>query len=370
MLSALFFPGSVAAQEDGQQQPLSFSLGTVVSVQSQEKVASDPDYFIQTLLVKKNSSETPVETVLGSEYQPIPEPQLLGPGRSVILAEQQLADGSTQVVLYDVFRLSTVLWLSLVFVVVVLVVGKLQGLGAFGGLILSIVVLLYYVVPQILSGANPVLVSMVGAVVIGTASLYIAHGWNSKSHIALLSLLMALTAVATLSTTAVYAAHLVGLGSEEAAFLQYGSTASINLQGLLLGGILLGALGVLDDVTVAQVSIVFQLKLAKKEADWAELYTRGLAVGKDHVASLVNTLVLAYVGANLPLFVLFVSNTAVPSWVTLNSEIIVEEIIRTLSGSIGLVLAVPITTALAAYWVNRISYKTLQKEVGEHVHTH
>jgi uncharacterized membrane protein len=152
---------------------------------------------------------------------------------------------------------------------------------------------------------------------------------------------------------AVKAAQLVGLGSEEAYFLQFTDTARINLQGLLLGGILLGALGVLDDITVSQVSIVYELFDAKKNISWLELYERGLAVGKDHVASLVNTLVLAYAGANLPLFLLLVLNTQTPTWVSLNSDILVEEIIRTIAGSIGLVLAVPLSTFLAAQIVTR-----------------
>ena len=121
-----------------------------------------------------------------------------------------------------------------------------------------------------------------------------------------------------------------------------------------MGGIILGALGVLDDITVSQVAVVFQLRAAKKDITFQELYKRGLTVGKDHVASLVNTLVLAYAGANLPLFLLFTLNQQTPDWVTLNSEVIVEEIIRTLTGSIGLVLAVPLATFLAAFVALRV----------------
>jgi uncharacterized membrane protein len=142
----------------------------------------------------------------------------------------------------------------------------------------------------------------------------------------------------------------------------------VNLQGLLLGGILLGALGILDDIAIAQVSVIFQLKEVNNKLSFKELYERGLKVGKDHVASLVNTLVLAYAGANLPLFLLFTINRDIPLWVTLNNEIIAEEVVRTLVGSMGLVLAVPITTLLAAVVVSRLG--ALPTKGGRHAHAH
>jgi uncharacterized membrane protein len=231
----------------------------------------------------------------------------------------------------------------------------------------SILILVKFIVPQIVAGANPLVVSIFGSLLIGGITLYIAHGWKIKTHIALASMVSALLIVAVLSYISVQSAQLVGLGSEEAYFLQFGNTATINLQGLLLGGIILGALGVLDDITVSQVSVIFQLRAAKKDISIQELYRRGLEVGKDHVASLVNTLVLAYAGANLPLFILFMLNEQTPQWVTLNSEIIVEEIIRTVTGSIGLVLAVPVTTLLAAYVALR---SPIQKIDDFHGHSH
>jgi uncharacterized membrane protein len=227
-------------------------------------------------------------------------------------------------------------------------VGGLRGAASFVGMMVSIGILLSYIVPQILSGSNPVVISLIGSLAIGALTIYIAHGVSKKSHVALASMTAILLLVAGLAYMAVKAAQLVGLGSEEARFLQFGDTANINLQGLLLGGILLGALGVLDDITVSQASIVFELKEAKKDISWHELYERSLNIGRDHVASLVNTLVLAYAGANLPLFLLFILNEQSPDWVTLNSDILVEEIVRTLAGSIGLVLAVPLSTFIAS----------------------
>lgn len=354
-------------------QELAYSKATVSEVISTEEISQDPVLYIQVVRVQLTASNEPVTIVMGSEYQPVTRAQLLKPGMDIIVAQQQLADGSSEYVFFDVYRLPTVYWLLALFIAVVFIVGRWKGLSSFIGMVVSIAVLLQFVVPQILQGQNPVMISMIAAVVIGSVTLYISHGWNSMSHIALGSLLLALLAVASISTVAVKAAHLVGLGSEEAYFLQYGDTAKINLQGLLLGGIILGSLGVLDDVTVSQVSLVYQLRLLRKKTDWVELYKRGISVGKDHVASLVNTLVLAYAGANLPLFILFVLADNTPHWVTLNSEVIIEEVIRTLAGSVGLVLAVPITTAAAAWWAARTEHVVLEKQFGHatgHDHTH
>jgi uncharacterized membrane protein len=143
-------------------------------------------------------------------------------------------------------------------------------------------------------------------------------------------------------------AHLSGRGSDEALFLQTGYLETVNLRGLLLGGIVLGALGVLDDITTAQAAAVEEISRADPGLGVRDLYRRGLSVGREHITSLVNTLVLAYAGASLPLFILFTLNTNQPLWVTLNSEFVAEEIARTIIGSLALTLAVPITTALAA----------------------
>jgi len=146
--------------------------------------------------------------------------------------------------------------------------------------------------------------------------------------------------------------RLFGLGSEESLDLQYGALKNINLQGLLLAGIIIGALGVLDDITTAQTAAVAELKLANAKLSFDELYRRGMAVGKEHITSLVNTLALAYAGASLPMLLLFTVYQQ-PLWVTLNSEFVVEEVVRTVVGSLALTVAVPITTFLAAYWFSR-----------------
>lgn len=333
--------------------PPKYFTGRVEEILEQQLVDQENQFFTQIIAVKRDDTGETVSVPVGSEFQPLNQHQLMTKGKKLVLAEQVLADGTTQVVVADVYRMNTVYWLLGLFVVVVIIVGGLRGAASFIGMMISVAILLSYIVPQILSGSNPVVISLLGSLAIGALTIYIAHGFSKKSHVALASMIVILFLVAGLAYMAVKAAQLVGLGSEEAYFLQFGDTARINLQGLLLGGILLGALGVLDDITVSQASIVFELKEAKKDITWQELYDRSLTVGRDHVASLVNTLVLAYAGANLPLFLLFILNEQSPDWVTLNSDILVEEIVRTLAGSIGLVLAVPLSSFIAATVVSR-----------------
>lgn len=351
------FGSLVLAQDEFALEKPKYFTGTVEKILEQRLVDSEKKLFTQKALVRRNDTGEEVTIEIGSDFQPLNETQLVVVGRKVVLSEQQITPEQKAVVLSDIYRIPTILWLTILFALIVVVVGRMRGLSSLTGMAFSILVLVKFIVPQILSGANPLVVSLWGSLLIGGVTLYIAHGIHWKSHLALAAMLSSLLVVGVLSYISVHAAQLVGLGSEEAFYLQFGNTQKINLQGLLLGGIILGALGVLDDITVSQVSVVFQLKAAKKDSTFKELYLRGLEVGKDHVASLVNTLVLAYAGANLPLFLLFMLNTQVPQWVTLNSEIIVEEIIRTLTGSIGLVLAVPLATFLAASFAAKRSIK-------------
>ena len=236
--------------------------------------------------------------------------------------------------------------LAVLFAAVVVALSRWRGLSALLGLGLSILVLMRFVIPAILEGSNPLAVSIVGAAAIMFAALYLAHGFNARTTTAVLGTLASLAVTALLSWIFVGAARFTGLASEEATFLQV-SAEQINLSGLLLGGIVIGALGVLDDVTVTQASAVWELHAANPEMSTRRLYRSAVNIGRDHIASTVNTLVLAYAGASLPLLILFsISNQGLTD--VLTTEVIAEELVRTLVGSIGLVSSVPITTALAA----------------------
>lgn len=264
-----------------------------------------------------------------------------------------LRDGEETFSILDRYRARTVLYIVAAFFVLVVVVAGWRGLGSIVGLGTSFTVIVLFIVPQIINGRDPVLISIIGSVVIMVATMYLAHSKSLKTTIAVGSTFLTLVLAGAFSYLTVELAHLSGVGSEESFLLQFQPT-ELNLKGLLLGGMIIGALGVLDDVTTTQVSTIFELKKANSKLGFSELLRRGLVVGRDHVAALVNTLVLAYAGVSLGLFILFVMNPAdQPYWVIFNSEIISEEVVRTVSGSTALVLAVPITTAIASWIATR-----------------
>lgn len=291
-----------------------------------------------------NANGTLVTVPFGSEFQPLQASQKLQVGQGVLLREE-----ADSFIIQDTYRLAGVAALFGVFAVLVVGLTGGQGLTALLGMVATFASLLTGLIPWLLSGGDPILGASVWAVAVATVTIYLSHGFKRTSHLALISILVVLATVGLLSVAAVQSLYLTGLGSEEAMFLQAGQF-QIPLQGIFLAGILLGVLGILDDICLAQVALVEELFTAKPNITLAELWQRSLRVGRTHVVSLVNTLILAYASANLPLFLMFVLNQAQqPWWVTLNSELIVEEIVRTLAGSIGLVLAVPISSALAAF---------------------
>lgn len=292
----------------------------------------------------------------------------LNPGDHIVIGKTNMGN-EIQYYISDIYRLNS-LWIVLViFIGITLLLTKFQGLKAFAGLFASFVVITWYILPQILHGGNPTLVSIIGTTIIAATSLYIAHGFHRRTSIAFVGTLISIALAVTLSYIFVRVTHLFGMGSEEAFYLQFAPGTSINLRGLLLGGIIIGVLGILDDITTAQAAVVEQIYHANPTLSSGQLYKRGSVVGREHILSLVNTLVLAYTGASLPLILLFKIYQR-PIWVTLNSEIIMEEIVRMLIGSITLIIAVPITTFIAAEYYNRRK-PSIPEDLGEsHGHVH
>jgi uncharacterized membrane protein len=241
--------------------------------------------------------------------------------------------------------------LGILFAVVVIALSRLRGFAALVGLGISLFVLLAFVLPAILEGKSPIAVAAVGSAAIMFAALYMAHGINVRTTTAVLGTLVSLLLTCLLAAFFLDIVSFTGFGSEEAVFLQV-SAAQVNLQGLIFAGVIIGTLGVLDDVTVTQASAVWEIHYANPRYSARQLYSSALRIGRDHIASTVNTLVLAYAGASLPLLILF-TLADVPLTQTLTSEVVAQEIVRTLVGSIGLVASVPITTGLAALVVSR-----------------
>ena len=236
--------------------------------------------------------------------------------------------------------------LAVLFAVVVVAIGRLRGLSALLGLVVTFAVLVKFVLPAVLEGSSPVLVAIVGSAAAMLVVLYLSHGLNAQTTTAVLATLVSLLVIGLLAALFVDVARIVNLGSEDVTFLQI-SAEHVDLRGVLLGGIIIGSLGVLNDVTVTQASAVWTLRGANPEWGPRKLYGAAMRIGRDHIASVVDTLVLAYAGASLPLLLLFtLANRPVGDILT--GALVAEEIVRALVGSIGLVASVPLTTGLAA----------------------
>ena len=269
-------------------------------------------------------------------------------GDVLVLTRDAGAEGGATYGFYDYERDTPIVVLAVAFALVVGLVARLRGLASLVGLAFAFVILLQFVLPGLLSESSPTLVSLVGSAAIMFVVLYLAHGFSARTTTALVGTLFGLTLVAVMGELAVSAARLTGLTSEETVQLQ-GYDPTLNFSGLVLAGIVVAGLGVLNDVTITQASAIWQLHEVSPEMNGRELYTRGMAVGRDHIASTVYTIVFAYAGAALPLLLLFEIYTT-PAWTLLTSSAVAEEVIRTMVGAIALVLAVPVTTAAGAFF--------------------
>ena len=273
-------------------------------------------------------------------------------GQKILVERAVGPDGEEIYFFSDFVRKSALYWLFALFVLTALVITGITGIKAILGLAFSFLVIFKFILPNILSGSPPLLIAILGSFIIAPITFYLSHGLNKKTSAALIGTFIALLITGILAGVFVSAANITGFAAEEATFLRLATGETVNIRGLLLAGIIIGTLGILDDVTVSQAAIVAQLKRANKRLKPGELYIMAMRVGHDHIASAINTLVMVYTGAALPLLLLFLTAQVNFSTV-INYEFIAEEIIRTLVGSMGLILAVPIATLLAVYIVNK-----------------
>ncbi len=264
---------------------------------------------------------------------------------------------------YEFKRERPLLLLLFVFVLVAALVGRSRGIRALIALALSLMILALFMLPAIASGSSPMLVALVGASAVMFVALYLSHGINVRTTSAVIGTVVSLGITGLVAALAVGAANFTGLADEEANFLR-ATADGIDLRGLLLAGIIIGALGVLDDVTVTQSSAVWELHQANPTMGFTRLFQSAIRIGRDHIASAVNTLVLAYAGASLPLLLLF-TNVGTPFGELFNGEPVATEVVRMLAGSIGLMASVPITTALTALVVTTADRPMPQPYLGD-----
>jgi uncharacterized membrane protein len=323
-----------------------FIKGEVVNIIDREEVEFWGEQKIQQEIQVKHLSGTEKgirTTILPENMTLITEAQKYNMGETVVL--QKTTSGYQ---LREKFRLPYLLGTIILFIGLVFLVSKRQGLFSLLGLFFSILILVKFLVPQIINGRDPLFISLITSILITGISIYLSHGFRKRTHVAVTANLIVLVLSFFLAFLSVYVTKLFGLGTEQAYYIFIGLEGSIDLRGLLLGGIMLGTVGLLDDVTTTQCATIEEIQKVAKQISCLELFKKGMSVGKEHIASMINTLALAYAGAGLPLFLLVAMNEDSPWWVILNSEFVVEEIIRTLVGSTALLLAVPISTALAA----------------------
>ncbi len=289
-------------------------------------------------------------------------------GDTVYLNHVVTIQGDEYFLFKDFKRQTQLLVLGLLFAALLIYFARMHGFRALFSLGLSIAAIVFVLVPSILAGFNPVLLSAGISGVILACVLFLTHGFNPRSVIAFLGTFSAVLVTCLIAWVSVSSMRLTGFGSDAAIYLNFSTNGTLDFAGLLLGSIIIGILGVLDDVSITQASVVQELKRANHAFSARELYSRAINVGKDHIGSLVNTLALAYIGVSLPLVLLFATADASLS-LTLNQEVVAAELVRIMVGSIGLVLAIPLTTLIAAWWYGTHEVKESEENNG-HIHHH
>jgi uncharacterized membrane protein len=276
----------------------------------------------------------------------------LAVGDKVMVSISKTPDNVVNAYFVDFVRTTPMIWLTVIFAAAIIIISRWKGVGALLSMVFSLYVIIDYIIPHILVGEDPLRVSIIGSAILLGVTLYLTYGWTLKTHAAVLSMVVVLILTGLLSAVFVVFSKLSGMGDENAMFLMQMMDTPINLRGLLLGGMIIGALGVLDDLVTTQASAVFELHHANPSFGFRALYNSAMRIGQDHVAATVNTLVLAYAGASLPMLLMF--SLARGDYSTLvNYSFIAEEIVRTLVGSLGLIAAVPITTVVAIFFAQR-----------------
>ena len=351
----------IAKAQSSVPAPDTFYRATVVALSNGELVTNagtNPFQEVEVKFLNGDMAGKEMTIEYGKDMN-LMKDQLINVGDTVVIDKTLGPGNQATYQITDEYRLNSVWPIIILFFLIIILLSQWKGVGSIVGMVISLAVILKFIVPEILAGHNPLNISIIGCLIIMVTTIYLAHGFSTKISIAVLSTFITLVGIGILSTLFVKLTFLTGLGSEDAASLRFGATSNIDFRGLLLGGILIGALGVLDDVTTGLSASVFELAKANPALKFRQLFAAGLSIGREHISSLVNTLVLAYAGSGLPIFLMIILNVNhSPSWLILNDGLIIEEAVRTLSGSIGLVAAVPLTTFFAAFYLTELKKKS------------
>ncbi len=346
ILALLFLPFVVNAQVLHQevQETVRAEVLEIRSEESRDIIGTDTDSVVQEIKVLIHEGERK-----GSVATFENDLMRLKVGDSLYVNRFVSIDGVEYYSFKDADRRFPLVALGILFVTILIVFAGFHGFRALMSLGLSVGAICFVLVPLLLAGYPPVIVSVGVSGLVLAIALFLTHGVTPRSIIAFLGTLGAICTTGLIAVVFVNMSHLTGLSSDAAIYLNFSTKGTLDFGALLLGSIMIGILGVLDDVSITQVSVVQELRRANAALTTRELYQRGIRVGRDHISSLVNTLSFAYIGVSLPLVLLLAqANSSII--LSLNQEIVAAELIRIFIGSIGLIVAVPITTYIAARW--------------------
>lgn len=299
-----------------------------------------------------------VSVTVNNEF--VANPVFYQVGDRVLITPTVNAAGQNIYQITDFIRTDSLLVLALIFVGLTIFIARLKGITSVLSLIFSFLLILHFILPKIIAGSNPIIIALLTSLIIIPVTFYLSHGFNKKTSAAVISSWITLVITGIMTVIFTSWGHLTGYSSEEANTLAVFFQGALDMKGLLLAGFIIGTLGILDDITISQSAIVEELA-QDNHLSFQKLYAKAMNVGRDHISSNVNTLILVYAGVSLPLLLIFFDNSH-PFIEIINYEFIAEEIIRTLVGSIGLVLAVPISTFIAAWFYQTSKTKNAKIE--------
>lgn len=369
LLTAVLAPCAPARAQELTPDTVAYEKGSVVEVvDSEEKLlpGTDTKSNFQTIRVKMLDGPN-AGNVLTIENDFLSAK----PGDTLYLMHRiNKLDGVDVYSVSAPYRLPAIAFFVALFLACLFFFGGMQGVRGLVALGISFFFIGYLLLPGILAGYPPVLVAIGVSALIIVLGSYITHGFNRTTSTAVLGMLATIVITGGLAYIAIHAAHLTGFTNEEVVYLNFDTRGSIDLIGLLLGSILIGVLGVLYDAAIGQSIVVEELISAGGHLSAGEIYRRALRIGREHIGALVNMLAIAYVGAALPLLLLFHASYTQSLEVTLNQELFATEILRTMLGSIGIILTVPVTTAVAVWMLHGKEKAPPTDRQGHHAHTH
>ncbi len=344
ILLHFIFPHTIHSQEIVEDVTTTYKAQVlkVISTDSQEIAATkvtNPTQEIQVKIISGDKKN--VITTFSNDYIQLAE------GETFFLNHTVRTDGSDFFSVADPYRLNSLLIFVGLFVLVTIIFGGKQGVRGLVSLIGSLALIFYILLPGLLNGISPVLLSIGVSSLIIILGSYITHGFNRTTTTAVIGMISTIVITGILATIAVQSTRLTGFAEEEAIYLNFNTGGTLDFSGLLLGAILIGLLGTLYDAAISQAIAVEEIHHTNPSLSKKEVYKKVLRIGREHIGALVDTLAIAYVGAALPLLLFFVHATNLPFTMIVNREIFATEIIRIVIGSIGVILAVPFTTFIS-----------------------